>query len=100
MDNMSLGERRPERAQPPQFHEFGMARGDTVGDINMDSLRLEEKATPVLPTIVVSSPERGIPEGAAAAAAVGETFFDRLSQSCEDFYIGNNMSSELLGQDN
>jgi len=94
MDNMSLGEPRVETSQPPQFHEFGMARGDTVEDINMDSLRLDEKATPVLPKIVVSSPERGIPEGATAA---GETFFDRLGQGCEDFYIGNNTSS---GQDN
>ena len=99
MDKMSLGEPRQETAQPPQFHEFGMpseVRGDTVEDINMDSLRLDEKAPPVqLPKIVVSSPERGIPEGAAAAE---ETFFDRLSQSCEDFYIGNNMSDH--GQDN
>ena len=99
MDKMSLGEPREETAQPPQFHEFGMpseVRGDTVEDINMDSLRLDERAPPVqLPKIVVSSPERGIPEGAAAAE---ETFFDRLSQSCEDFYIGNNMSDH--GQDN
>ena len=97
MDKMSLGEPRAEdTTQPPQFHEFGMPsdqRGGTVEDINMDSLRLEERAPPVLPKIVVSSPERGIPEGAA-----GATFFDRLSQSCEDFYIGNNTSDN--GPDN
>ena len=99
MDKMSLGESRAETTHPPQFHEFGMAGGDTVEDINMDSLRLDEKAPSVLPKIVVSSPERGIPEGAAAAAG-GETFFDRLSQSCEDFCIDNSMSSGHHGHDN
>ena len=101
LDKMSLGGPKLETSQPPQFHEFGMPsepRCDTVEDINMESLRLDERAPSMLPKIVVSGPERGIPEGAAASGGGAATFFERLSHGCEDFRIGNNMIGK--GQDN
>ena len=107
MDKMSLGEPSLGTSQPPQFHEFGMPKEpkDEVEDINMDSLRLEENTHPILPKIVVSGPERGIPDGAVGGAgAGGESFFGMFSQSCEDFrlpsasFSGENNAEALLGR--